>query len=84
MEGKTSRKGIVSKRRVENATKTSRKRQQAVLDKCESAVVGYILTVMKLFCFLKIKFNFSRIKSDTKLLGVKTSSGKLLCSHSPI
>ena len=31
-----------------------------------------------LVCFLKIKFNFNRIKSATKFLCVKTSSGKVV------
>jgi len=37
------------------------------------------------FCFIfEIKFNFNQIKSATKFLCVKTSSGKVEYNHSPI
>ena len=35
------------------------------------------MALKAIFCFLKIKFNFNRIKSATKFLYVKTSGAKL-------
>ena len=51
---------------------------------------GYVILkspkgwLKKRFVFFKINFNFSRVKSATKFLCVKTFSGRVVVNHSPI